>query len=100
LRLKEELQSSQEVLDERTKIVDAAKKMALKVSKVLDQALKEIATWVSDQELLMGEISISARMMRLRSSRWSVLVCIVDVGSRKSSCPFLKEISGTFLWKR
>ena len=48
LKQKEELKSSQQVLDEKTKIVDAAKKTALKVSKVLDQALKEIATWVSE----------------------------------------------------
>ena len=46
-RQKEELKASQDVLDDKTKIVDAAKRAALKVSKILDQALKEIATWVS-----------------------------------------------------
>lgn len=47
LRLREELESSQEILDEKTKALDEAKRTGLKVSKVLDQALKEIATWVS-----------------------------------------------------
>ena len=45
--LKEELRALQDVLDEKTKAVDAAKKAALKASKVLDQSLKEITTWVS-----------------------------------------------------
>lgn len=54
MKLKEELNSSQEVLDDRKKVVDAAKKAALKVSKILDQALKEIAGWVSGGEFLMG----------------------------------------------
>ncbi len=45
--LKEELRVLQDALDEKTKAVDAAKKAALKASKVLDQSLKEITTWVS-----------------------------------------------------
>ena len=51
LKQKEELKSSQQILDEKTKIVDTAKRIALKVSKVLDRALKEIATSVSGEEL-------------------------------------------------
>ena len=35
-------------------MVDAAKRTASKVSKILDQALKEIAGWVSGEEFLMG----------------------------------------------
>jgi structural maintenance of chromosome 1 len=45
--LREELKELQETLDEKSKIVDQVKKTTLKASKVLDQALKEIATCVS-----------------------------------------------------
>lgn len=101
LRLKEELNSSQEVLDDRKKEVDAAKKAALKVSKILDQALKEIAGWVSGREFLINVNSETfLRMMRLRNFRLSVLLCTEDVGWRKSSCLSLREICGTYLWKR
>jgi len=46
--LKTELAKLQETLEERNKVVDQVKKTALKSSKVLDQALKEIALCVSD----------------------------------------------------
>lgn len=45
--LKEELGGLQEVLDEKTKVVEQVKKTGMKSSKVLDQALKEIALCVS-----------------------------------------------------
>jgi hypothetical protein len=54
LRPKEELEGSQEILDERLRVVDAAKTTALQVSRVLDQALKEIAAWVSGREVVHG----------------------------------------------
>ena len=44
--LKEELQELQETLEEKGKIVDQVKRTTLKASKVLDQALKEIAVCV------------------------------------------------------
>jgi structural maintenance of chromosome 1 len=47
LSQEKELQTLQEGLDEKTKAVDVAKKTASKVSKVFDQAMKEIAACVS-----------------------------------------------------
>ena len=44
--LREELKDLQETLEEKNKIVDQVKKTTLKASKVLDQALKEIAVCV------------------------------------------------------
>ena len=42
----EELKDLQETLEEKNKIVDQVKKTTLKASKVLDQALKEIAVCI------------------------------------------------------
>ena len=48
--LRTELAKLQETLEERNKVVDQVKKTALKSSKILDQALKEIALCVSDDK--------------------------------------------------
>jgi structural maintenance of chromosome 1 len=45
--LKEELSGLQQALEEKTKDVEQVKKTTSKAGKVLDQALKEIATAVS-----------------------------------------------------
>ena len=45
-KLREELKDLQGTLEEKNKIVDHVKKTTLKASKVLDQALKEIAVCV------------------------------------------------------
>src|SRR5882757_3104408 len=44
--LRQELKDLQEILEEKSKIVDQVKKTTLRASKVLDQALKEIAACV------------------------------------------------------
>ena len=47
VELQEELKELNEALDEKTKELEAVKKSTAKASRVLDQALKDIATKVS-----------------------------------------------------
>ena len=66
--LKAELSAVQEVLEEKTKVVDQVKKTTSKASKVLDQALKEIATAVSCPFFLAFiRLNIFCRMTKSRS---------------------------------
>jgi septal ring factor EnvC (AmiA/AmiB activator) len=52
--LQEELKELQETLDERTKVVEQVKRTTTKASKVLDQALKEIASKVGCHHNRLG----------------------------------------------
>ncbi|TFY79840.1 hypothetical protein EWM64_g4174 [Hericium alpestre] len=63
--LQEELKELNEVLEERNKEVDRVKKTALKASKVLDQALKEISLKNDEIEKLGLERSSLYRKCRL-----------------------------------
>ncbi|KDR79797.1 hypothetical protein GALMADRAFT_241878 [Galerina marginata CBS 339.88] len=65
VNLKEELVAIQETLEEKTKVVDQVKKTNLKASKVLDQALKEIAICNDEIEKLGLERSALYRKCRL-----------------------------------
>ncbi|KAF8872389.1 cohesin complex subunit psm1 [Gymnopilus junonius] len=71
--LKEELIGLQEMLDEKTKVVEHVKKTGMKASKVLDQALKEIATCNDEIEKLALERSALYRKCRLEEIKLPLL---------------------------
>jgi structural maintenance of chromosome 1 len=56
--LQEELKELQEALDEQTKTVEQVKRTTTKASKVLDQALKEIASKVGYHRIPLGSALI------------------------------------------
>ncbi|KAF8882368.1 condensin complex subunit SMC1 [Gymnopilus junonius] len=62
-----------EVLDEKTKVVEHVKKTGMKASKVLDQALKEIATCNDEIEKLALERSALYRKCRLEEIKLPLL---------------------------
>ncbi|KAF8957847.1 condensin complex subunit SMC1 [Flammula alnicola] len=72
-KLKEELGALQETLEEKTKAVEQVKKTALKASKVLDQALKEIAVCNDEIEKLALERSAVYRKCRLEEIQLPLL---------------------------
>ncbi|PPQ98373.1 hypothetical protein CVT26_013579 [Gymnopilus dilepis] len=72
-KLKQELIGLQEALDEKTKVVDQVKKTGLKSSKVLDQALKEIALCNDEIEKLSLERSALYRKCRLEEIQLPLL---------------------------
>ena len=96
--LREELKDLQETLEEKNKIVDQVKKTTLKASKVLDQALKEIAVCVRFMsfELRLNYSFLTTiwlyRMMKLRNLRLNDLLYIGNVVSKKFNCRCLKVI--------
>ena len=102
--LKTELAKLQETLEEKNKVVDQVKKTALKSSKVLDQALKEIALCVSAVEVKAGGSNngiltlarplLVFRTMKSRNWRLSARRCTGNVALRKSNCRCSKEDSG------
>ncbi|KAG6813644.1 hypothetical protein H0H92_008881 [Tricholoma furcatifolium] len=63
--LRQELAGIQETLEEKNKNVEAVKKATLRAAKVLDLALKEIATWNDEIEKLALERSAIYRKCRL-----------------------------------
>ncbi|KAF8802737.1 condensin complex subunit SMC1 [Phlegmacium glaucopus] len=71
--LREELKELQETLEEKSKIVDQVKKTTLKASKVLDQALKEIAACNDEIEKLALERSALYRKCRLEEIQLPLL---------------------------
>lgn len=68
-QLQEELKEHNEVLEEKSKAVEQVKRTAMKASKVLDQALKEIATRNDEIEKLGLERSSIYRKCRLDEVR-------------------------------
>jgi structural maintenance of chromosome 1 len=73
--LQEELKELQETLDERTKVVEQVKRTTTKASKVLDQALKEIASKVGCHHNRLGFSLIFSQndeIERLASERSSI----------------------------
>ncbi|KAF8156010.1 condensin complex subunit SMC1 [Crassisporium funariophilum] len=72
-KLKAELGDLQATLDERSKVVDQVKKTTLKASKVLDQALKEIALCNDEIEKLALERSAIYRKCRMEEIRLPLL---------------------------
>ena len=96
--LREELKELQETLEEKSKIVDQVKKTTLKASKVLDQALKEIAVCVRFIVIQTVNHSFSDivvfifRMMKLRNLRLNDQLYIGNVVSKKFNCHCLQVI--------
>ncbi|EDR03647.1 condensin complex subunit SMC1 [Laccaria bicolor S238N-H82] len=72
-KLRAELSTVQEVLEEKTKVVDQVKKTTSKASKVLDQALKEIATANDEIEKLALDRSATYRKCRLEEVKLPLL---------------------------
>ncbi|KAG6898016.1 hypothetical protein C0992_007012 [Termitomyces sp. T32_za158] len=71
--LRTELVETQEILEETTKNVETVKKTTAKAGKVLDFALKEIATWNDEIEKLALERSSIYRKCRLEEIQLPLL---------------------------
>ncbi|KAH0579770.1 hypothetical protein H2248_002607 [Termitomyces sp. 'cryptogamus'] len=71
--LRKELAEIQETLEEKTKNVEAVKRTTAKAGKVLDLALKEIATWNDEIEKLALERSSIYRKCRLEEIQLPLL---------------------------
>ncbi|KAG6820541.1 hypothetical protein H0H93_015712 [Arthromyces matolae] len=72
-QLRTELAEIQETLEEKNRKVEAVKKTATKAGKVLDLALKEIATWNDEIEKLALERSSIYRKCRLEEIQLPLL---------------------------
>jgi cell division septum initiation protein DivIVA len=96
--LREELKELQETLEEKSKIVDQVKKTTLKASKVLDQALKEIAVCVrfivvqAVNHSFPDIVVLIFRMMKLRNLPLNDQLYIGNVVWKKFNCHCLQVI--------
>jgi hypothetical protein len=93
--VKAELVQLTEEWDEKTAIVERAKKASAKASKAVDQVLKDISSRVRDMLKLVCAIrtyKMLHRTTRLKSLGWSDRQRTGGAGWRRSSCLYWKVI--------
>jgi hypothetical protein len=107
--LEAEMSRIKATLDEKTKLVDEAKRVASKAAKALEQAEKEISSRVGmshsahyfcDSVLSEFDDNFESRTTTLRGWGSSARVCTANVASKRSSYRWSLGISRTFPWRR
>ena len=99
--LQEDLKALNDVLETATKGLDVVKKDTSKSSKVLDQALKDIASKVWGLYILYTRAhNCWCRTMKLKSLVSNAHQSTGDAGLKKLNCLSWEGTLETFLWKR